>query len=258
MSLSQGLVTHLERQPVDVAQALRQWEAYVSALRSHGWAIVDVAPDDACPDAVFIEDAAVMFGDIAVACRPGAESRRPEVAPVRATLQGLGVPVLELAGDATLDGGDVLKIGKTVYVGLGGRSNAAAVEQLGGLLQSRDWTVIGVPVTRVLHLKSAVTALPDGRTIGWPPVVDDISAFDSTGGFLAMPEERGAHVVHLGANSLLLSDDCPRSIALLEAEGYDTVQVNIDEFEKLEGCVTCLSIRIRPDSPEDQNRRPPA
>ena len=98
-----------------------------------------------------------------------------------------------------------------------------------------------MPVQRALHLKSAVTALPDGTVIGWPPFVDDLSAFPR---FLEVPEEPGAHVVLLGGAKLLVAAGCPRSAELFAERGYEPVAVDIGEFEKLEGCVTCLSVLL--------------
>jgi dimethylargininase len=102
--------------------------------------------------------------------------------------------------------------------------------------------VIAVPITKVLHLKSAVTALPDGTVIGYPPLVDDASVFPR---FRSVPEESGAHVVLLGGDRLLMAADCPRSAELFAGIGYELVVVDISEFQKLEGCVTCLSVRLR-------------
>ena len=117
-------------------------------------------------------------------------------------VESLGCPVARIHGPGTLDGGDVLKVGSTVYVGRGGRTNGEGVRQLRHALEPLGATVVAVPVTKVLHLKSAVTALPDGTVIGYPPVVDDPHAFDR---FLAVPEEPGAHVVLLGGDKLLAS-----------------------------------------------------
>ncbi len=103
-------------------------------------------------------------------------------------------------------------------------------------------TVIAVPLTKVLHLKSAVTALPDGTVIGYPPLVDDPGFFPH---FLPMPEEAGSHVVDLGGGRLLMAASAPRSAQLIADLGYTPVQVDITEFEKMEGCVTCLSVRLR-------------
>jgi dimethylargininase len=102
--------------------------------------------------------------------------------------------------------------------------------------------VVTVPLTKVLHLKSAVTALPDGTVIGHEPLVDDPGLFER---FLAVPEEPGSHVVLLGDDRLLMSSRAPRTAEILRCMGYDVVSVDIGEFEKLEGCVTCLSVRLR-------------
>jgi dimethylargininase len=104
-------------------------------------------------------------------------------------------------------------------------------------------TVIRVPLTKALHLKSAVTALPDGTIIGYEPVVDDPGVWNEK--FLAVPEEPGAHVVLLDDDALLMSSAAPRTAELLQQRGYRIVPVDISEFEKLEGCVTCLSVRLR-------------
>jgi dimethylargininase len=153
---------------------------------------------------------------------------------------GLAVARIELPG--TLDGGDVLKVGATVYVGRGGRTNAEGIRQLRAIVRTLGYDVVAVPTTKVLHLKSAVTALPDGTVIGYPPLVDDPAIFDR---FLPVPEEAGAHVVVLAEDTVLMAASAPRSAALIENLGYRVVTVDIGEFEKLEGCVTCLSVRIR-------------
>jgi dimethylargininase len=141
-----------------------------------------------------------------------------------------------------LDGGDVLKHGGTVYVGQSGRTNADGIRQLAEYLAPFGATVIAVPLTKALHLKSAMTALPDGTVIGYEPVVDDPSVFQV---FLPVPEGPGAHVVLLGEGKLLMSSGAPETAALMRARGYEPVLVDIGEFEKLEGCVTCLSVRLR-------------
>lgn len=240
--LAEGLVTHIARTPVDRDLALRQWDGYVAALRAEGWEPVEVPPADDCPDAAFVEDTVVVHGDLAVISRPGADERRPETAGTEETLAGLGYRIARIEAPGTLDGGDVLKHGDTVWVGLGGRTNAAGVEQLAALLGPRGARVVGVPVSRVLHLKSAVTALPDGTVIGFEPLVDDPSVWDP---FLPVPEEPGGHVVVLDDETVLMSSAAPRSRALFESRGLRVVTVDISEFERLEGCVTCLSVRLR-------------
>ncbi len=240
--LTEGLLTHIEREPVDSALAMVQWEAYVAALHNAGWSTTEVPPADDCPDAVFIEDPVVVFGGLAVLCRSGAPSRRPEPEAVAPVLEDLGYALGRIEDPGTIDGGDVLKVGRTAYVGLTERTNAEGVRQLAALVEPHGYTVVAVPTTKVLHLKSAVTALPDGTVIGYPPLVDDRDAFAS---FLAVPEESGSHVVLLGENRLLISAGAPRTADLLASMGYTPVPVEVSEFEKLEGCVTCLSVRLR-------------
>lgn len=242
--LADGLVTHIERRPVDLGMAEQQWRDYVTALDDAGWRPIEVPAADDCPDSVFIEDAVVMFGRLAVVTRPGAPSRRREIDVMPGMLADLKFEIALIEAPGTLDGGDVLKVGSDVYVGLGGRTNADGVRQLRRLLAPHGLCVIAVPVTKVLHLKSAVTALPDGTVIGFEPLVDDSRIYPR---FRAMPEESGAHVVVLGAERVLMAADCPRSVDLVESLGYDVVVVDIGEFEKLEGCVTCLSVRLRDD-----------
>ena len=210
--------------------------------REAGWSIVEVPPADDCPDAVFIEDPVVVFGSLAVLCRSGATTRRPEPAAVGPLLAGFGYTVEQIVEPGTIDGGDVLKVGTTAYVGLTDRTNAEGIRQLAAFAATAGFDVVAVPTTKVLHLKSAVTALPDGTVIGYPPLVDDPGAFPS---FLPVPEEPGSHVVLLGDDRLLISSAAPRTAELLRARGYVPVPVDVSEFEKLEGCVTCLSVRLR-------------
>jgi dimethylargininase len=239
--LAEGLLTHLDRVEVDVDLADEQWAAYVEALESCGWPATEVEPAPGLPDSVFVEDTVVMYGDLAILTNPGAAPRRPEVAGTALALDALGYRTVSMSR-GSLDGGDVLRVGERVYVGRSGRTDAAGVAELRTILAPLGAQVTAVPVTKALHLRSAVTALPDGSIVGYPPVVDDPAFFPH---FRAMPEEGGAHVVDLGAGRLLMADSAPRSAELLADLGYTPVVVAISEFEKLEGCVTCLSVRLR-------------
>ena len=120
------------------------------------------------------------------------------------------------------------------------RTNSDGARQLRERFAGAGATVIEVPVRRVLHLKSAVTALPDGSIVGYAPLVPPFFR-----DFVAMPEKSGAHVVLLRGGKVMVAADCPRSAELIAARGYDPVIVDISEFQKLEGCVTCLSVRLR-------------
>ena len=240
--LADGQLTHLDRVWVDPDLARRQWQGYVDAFRTHGWAVTEVAAADEHPDGVFVEDPVVVFGDLAVLTSPGTPSRVGEVASVAPVVAGLGLETARIEPPGRLEGGDVLKVGRTAYVGLSSRTDHAGLARLEALVGPRGWTVVPVPVTRVLHLKSAVTALPDGTVIGFRPNVDDPDAFP---GFLAVPEEHGTAVVDLGGGAVLMSADAPATTRLLEDRGLSVVTVPISEFERLEGCVTCLSVRLR-------------
>jgi dimethylargininase len=240
--LADGELTHLDRVPVDPDLALSQWQAYVEAFRSRGWDIVEIAPADDQPDGVFVEDAVVVFGDVAVLCRAGAASRRGEAESVRAGVAASGIELVEIVEPGTLDGGDVLKVGRTVYVGASSRTNAAGIAQLRELLEPRGWEVLEIPVTKVLHLKSGVTALPDGTVVGYEPLVDDSTLFPV---FAGVPEEHGTAVVVLDEGTVLMSADAPATAEEHRFRGLDVVTVDVSEFEKLEGCVTCLSVRLR-------------
>jgi dimethylargininase len=241
-NLAEGEVTHVKRKKVDAALADTQWDGYVAALSDQGWDIVEVPVGEGMADSVFIEDTVVLFGDLAVIASPGADSRRGETDAVETVVRELGLKTERITLPGTLDGGDVLKVGTTVYVGRGGRTNADGIRQLRALVAPLGYSVVAVPMTKALHLKSAVTALPDGTVIGWAAVVDDPALFDR---FLAMPEEGGAHVVVLDYGTVLMAASAPKSAALLADLGYTVISVDISEFEKLEGCVTCLSVRVR-------------
>ncbi|MFD7552774.1 dimethylargininase [Streptomyces sp. NPDC059816] len=240
--LAEGVVTRPARAALDVARAVEQWEAYGEALRAHGWQTLEVEPADHCPDAAFVEDTVVVFRNVALIARPGTESRRPETAGVEEAVARLGASVNWVWEPGTLDGGDVLKVGDTLYVGRGGRTNAAGVRQLRATFEPLGARVVAVPVKRVHHLKSAVTALPDGTVIGYEPLVDTPGLFP---GFLPVPEESGAQVLLLGGDRLLMAASAPRSADLLADLGWEPVLVDLGEFEKREGRVTCLSVRLR-------------
>jgi dimethylargininase len=243
-NLAEGELTHLERTPVDAALADAQWEKYVAALEAEGFTTVEVPAADTNADSVFVEDAVVILGTTAVITSPGAESRVGELDGVRTALSSLDtaldVETITLPG--TLDGGDVLKVGTTVYVGRGGRTNAEGIRQFRAIAARCGYTVVAVPVSRVLHLKSAVTALPDGTVIGYAPNVEHPELFER---FLAVPEESGSAVVVLADDAVLMAASAPLTAALIEDLGYRVVTVDVSEFEKLEGCVTCLSVRLR-------------
>ena len=161
--LNEGLVTHIGRTPVDYELAMKQWANYVEALRLCKWNIIEVPPADDCPDSVFIEDAVVMYKGTAIITRPASDSRRPEIIEVEKVVAELGYPVTRISQPGTLDGGDVLKVDDTIYVGLGGRTNAEGIAQFAAIVEPLGAKVVTVPISKVLHefikLEGCVTCL---------------------------------------------------------------------------------------------------
>jgi dimethylargininase len=238
--LAEGIVTHISRSPVDLDLARVQHRSYVDTLAREGWQPVVIPVADELPDSVFVEDAVVIHDGLAVLTRPGAPSRRPEIDAVATALRDLDLTVTRIDAPGTLDGGDVLRVNDNVYVGTGRRTNGAGAAQLGAALAGRGLRVTPVPLGPVLHLKSAVTALPDGTFLIWPGLVDGAAFPDAR----PVAEEPGCHVVPLGGDRVLIAASAPRTADAIATLGWTPVPVDITEFEKLEGCVTCLSVLI--------------
>ncbi|HET7304406.1 MAG TPA: N(G),N(G)-dimethylarginine dimethylaminohydrolase [Segeticoccus sp.] len=241
-ALRDGITSHIERRPVDTDLAEQQHRAYCAALADAGYDVRHVPDAPDLSDAVFVEDTAVVVDDVAVLARPGAAERRGEVAGTEQVLRELDLRLHAITSPGTLDGGDVLQVGRTVYVGRGGRTNGPGITQLRALLAPLDRTVVPVRLTEVLHLKSAVTALPD-RTLLVHRELFESGALPAA---RSVPEEAGCHVVPLHDGSVLISESAPRTGELLEDLGFRTRPVPMSEFEKREGCVTCLSILVDP------------
>lgn len=240
-NLAKGTVTHIERTPVDTELADTQWDAYTKALESNGWTTREVTFADKLADSVFVEDTLVVVGPVAIVARSGVSSRRDEAEAAEEAAESLGLRIERIMSPGTLDGGDVLIVGDRIYVGRGGRTNAEGIRQLREIATREGFTVTAVRVTKALHLKTAMTALPDGTIIGHPDLVDNAAFFPH---FLAVPERTGANVIALSEDTVLMSASAPKTAKLVEDLGYTVVSVDISEFEKLEGSVTCLSVRV--------------
>jgi dimethylargininase len=236
-------LTTLDRQPIDVERAIAEHEAYESMLRRLEVRVRRLPATPKLPDGVFVEDAAVVFDELAVITRPGAESRRPEIASVARMLAALR-PLACIEAPATLDGGDVLVLGHRVFVGLSSRTNQAAVEQLAALLHPIGYVVIPVTFTGCLHLKSAVTPINDHLLLlnpEWvePSVFRDVRAVE-----VDASEPHAANA--LAINGVVLHpSQYPRTRAMLEAEGISVAAIDIAELGKAESGVTCCSLILR-------------
>ncbi len=240
--LGQCELTHLDRQPILVERARRQHAAYEAVLRSCGCEVHRLPEAAGLPDAVFVEDTAVVLEEVAVVTRPGAVSRRPEVEAVAAVLARWRV-VARLEAPATLDGGDVLRVGRRLWVGLSSRSDRAGVAQLAALLGPHGYGVQAVPMTGCLHLKTAVTAVDDERLLLNPAWVDP-AAFSGLQAIAVDPAEPfAANALRIGARVVYPSAH-PRTADRLADLGLDLVTVDVSELAKAEGAVTCCSLIV--------------
>lgn len=236
-------LTHLARTPIDFETARAQHHAYEQLLAALGCDVrrVTSAPDH--PDAVFIEDTAVVLDEIAVITRPGAESRRDETTAVEAVLAALR-PITRIVAPATLDGGDVLTVGHSVYVGRTARTNDEGIAQLRVALAPQDYAVQGIDVTGCLHLKTAVTAVDDVTVLLNPEWVSR-AAFARFRVIEVDPSEpMAANVLRIGPR-LVYGASYPRTRARLEQLGYALHTVDVSELAKAEGAVTCGSLMVR-------------
>lgn len=235
--LAKGLVTHIARKKVDVDRADNQWDAYVEVLQSSGRRIVEVEPRDDLADSAFVADTMIILGDTVVLASPGAPSRVDEVAGAEKVARNLGFAVERIGDPGTLEGGDVIVTGATIFVGHSGRTNAEGIRQLRVIAARRGFTVVAVPVTKALHLTTVAFPLPDGTIVGSPRHVD-ASVFPR---FLPMPDASGS-LVAVGPDSVVVSASAPATAELVKSLGYRVTALDVSEFEKLEGGVSCLSI----------------
>ena len=239
-SLTECQLTHLERVPIDLGRARAQHEAYERALASLGCDVRHVPAAHDAPDSVFIEDTAVVLDEIAIVTRPGAPSRRAETAAVADAL----APLRELATlsePATLDGGDVLRLGRTVYVGVGSRTNASAVEQLDGIARRFGYAVRRVDVAECLHLKSAVTEIAPGLVLLNPEWVDE-RTFDGHRALYVDPAEPFAANVLRIQDTVVCAAAYERTAERLVQAGLTLLEVDVSELAKAEAGVTCCSL----------------
>ncbi len=232
-----------ERPLIDTARARTQHEAYQRLLEDAGYDVRVVAADEACPDCPFVEDTAVVLDTVAIATRPGAPARRGEVAAVAAELERLK-PVRTIEGPGTVDGGDVLRIGDTLYVGRSTRTNDAGIEQLGAIAADDGLRVVAVPVRGVLHLKSAAAQLDEATVLVArdcidPEVFAGYRLIDKAPG-----EEHLASVLRLASGRLVMTTTAPHTRQRLQEHGYAPDVIDSSEFQAADGGLTCLSILI--------------
>jgi dimethylargininase len=237
-------LTHLERTTIDLSRAQAQHEEYERVLRDLGCEVRRLPTNDSMPDSVFIEDAAIVLDELAVITRPGAESRRAETAAVAEAVRSYR-PVAAILAPGTLDGGDVLRVDRRLFVGVGYRSNEAGVKQLRSIVSSQGYTVDAVPFTGCLHLKSAVSLVADDLVLINPAWVD-ASHFRPLRAIHVDPAEPFAANALLVGDTIIYPAEHVRTRARLEAAGLKVCPVPADELAKAEGGVTCCSLLLTP------------
>ncbi|RZA17339.1 MAG: dimethylargininase [Lysobacteraceae bacterium] len=243
-ALARCELSFVERASIDVERARLQHAAHCDALESLGCEVIRLPAEAAFPDSVFVEDVALAFDEIAIATRPGAESRRAEGAAVLEVL-GSFRRLLRIEAPGTLDGGDVLRIGKRVFVGISARSNAAGSEQLRELLAPFGYGVEGVATLDCLHLKSAVTQVAGDTVLINPAWLVDAAAFADYRCIEVDPaEQHAANAVRIG-DALVYPDCFPRTLQRLRDAGIAATTVDVSELQKAEGAVTCCSVLFR-------------
>jgi dimethylargininase len=241
-SIERCELTHLERVAIDPARARAQHAAYEQALGDLGYVVEPVAGAMDLPDSVFIEDTVVALDELAVIARPGVSSRHAETDAVAAALSRYR-PLVRIMPPATLDGGDVLRVGRDVYVGISGRTNDEGLSQLADAIRPLGYRVHPVETRECLHLKSAATSADDGMLVVNPQWVD-ARVFAGLQAIEIDPGEPFAANVVRGGGAVLCAASAPRTRARLERAGLRVRTVDVSELAKAEGALTCCSVLI--------------
>lgn len=239
-AIAQCELVHLERRPIDLELARAQHRAYEVLLRDAGCEVRTLPANGGMPDSVFIEDTAVVLDEVAVITRPGAASRRPETGAVTAALAPYR-PLVTIRAPGTMDGGDVLVVGRTIYVGESARTNRAAIDQLGAALAPHGYQVRAAAVRDCLHLKSAATLVAPDMVLCNPRWVDP-ATFTSVRAVEVAPGEPGAANGLLVGERVIYPENFPGTAARLGDHGIALSLVNVSELQKAEGAVTCCSL----------------
>jgi dimethylargininase len=233
-------LTFLPRVRVDIGLARQQHQQYQSALSSLGCEVVVVPTEPGLADSVFVEDTAMVLDEIAVLCRPGVTSRRPEVAAVERVLQQYrALAAIEAPG--TLDGGDLLRIGKVIYAGLSTRSNQSGIKQLRSIVADYGFSVKMVETKKCLHLKSAVSEVAPGLLLINSEWISSAAFGDYELIDVDKEEAHAANALLVGP-SVIYPSSFPRTMEKLVALGIGVTPVDVSELQKAEGAVTCGSL----------------
>ena len=241
-SMKECELTHLSRVAIDLDRARAQHAAYEDALRRLGCVVERLEPLPHMPDSVFVEDTAIVLGEVAIATRPGAASRRAEVASMETSLARYR-RVVRIEEPGTIDGGDVLHVDRRVFVGISTRTNAAAVSQVRKLLEPHGYEVVPVSVRGVLHLKSAITHVGGTQFLVNRDLIDPapFAGYDLIDVDPAEPDAANALLVH---DAVLFPAAFPRTQRRLQSAGKNVITLDASELAKAEGALTCCSVIV--------------
>jgi len=237
--LAECELTYIERVPIDIEVAVRQHEVYLQILRGLRIEVMELPRLEDSPDAVFVEDTVLVLDEVAVLLRPGAVSRRAEVSTVADALRPFR-EFVEIAPPATIDGGDLIVLDRTILVGATSRTDSRGVAALAAAVGPFDYRVQVVPVTGCLHLKTAATAADPETLVAYSPWVD-LSEVDAKIIEVDPAEPEGANVVEV-AGTLITDVRATATADLLAAHGYPLIATEVTEFAKAEGALTCKSV----------------
>ncbi len=235
-------LTHLQREPIDPARAVSQHAAYVATLERLGARVVWLPELDDAPDGVFVEDAAVIVPEAGVITRPAPAPRRRETPSVQTALLEI-MPLTVVEAPVTLEGGDVLRIGKRLWVGLSARTNQAGVAALANALKPYGYEVRGVDLGRVLHLKSAVTAIGEDTVLLNPAWIDPALFSGMRVLEVDQDEPLAANTLTLGGVTLI-SAVYPKTARRVAEAGFEIAPLDVSELHKAEAGLTCMSLIV--------------
>lgn len=233
-------LTFIDRQAIDFDRAVQQHRNYQQLLRSLGLDVIEIPADERCPDSCFIEDTALVLDEIAVITRPGSEPRRAEVEKVEPSLANYRQPV-RIESPGTLEGGDVLQIGRDLFIGVTSRTNRDGIAQLEKYVEPHGYTVHAVEVSGALHLKSVCTAVSK-RTILADPTRVDLEPFAGYELIEVPSEEWMAANILLANGAVCMHSGFPKALAILRMAEINVRVLDISEFLKAEAGLTCLSL----------------
>lgn len=241
-SMTNGITTANLGKP-DYENALKQHDMYIDSLKQCGVEVTVLQAEEQYPDAVFIEDTAVVNQRCAIITNPGAESRKGEESSVKEAFKKFNLPIESITAPGTIEGGDVMRVGNHFYVGLSARTNAEGFRQFEAILNKYDYTASSVTMNTFLHLKTGLAYLENNVLLIAGEFIDrpEFETFDRI--VVDVSEMYSANCIWVN-DTVMVPKGFPKTKAAIETAGYKTMEVDVSEFRKLDGGLSCLSLRF--------------